>query len=77
MITVSLFYLANSNSNNKGSTMVTEPEIVTTNRFNIFKKKQTSTSTDRKGSKSPNIVNIKNNVEKVYIHYIGKHRRQC
>lgn len=48
--------------------MITEPEIITTNRFNnnnLFKKK--SITTDRKGVKSPNIVNIKNNVEKANI----------
>ncbi len=45
--------------------MVTEPEIVTTNRFNLFIKKPITTCTDRKGTKNPNIVNIKNNVEKV------------
>ena len=73
-----IVYIINSaNSNNKGSTMVTEPEIVTTNRFNLFKKKPIANITDRKGTKSPNIVNIKNNVEKVKIINSGKYRRQC
>ncbi len=69
-----------ANSQNKGSTMNTETETLNTYRLNHILKNRSNKNldkniiSDRKNTKKLNIVNIKNNVEKVIINNLGNNR---